>query len=47
MSKVKRKQASFNIKGMEQNIEDLNSGEDVDGWGDGMSNTINIDPHRH
>lgn len=31
------------IEDMEQLIEDLNNSEDVDGWEDGMGNTINID----
>ena len=31
------------IEAMNQIIEDLNNGEDVDGWEDGMGNTINID----
>lgn len=31
------------IEDMEQIIADLNNGEDVDGWEDGMGNTINID----
>lgn len=31
------------IEEMEQIIEDLDNGEDVNGWEDGMGNTINID----
>lgn len=31
------------IEDMEQIIEDLNNGEDVDGWEDGNGNTISID----
>ncbi|KAA0782577.1 hypothetical protein [Bacillus sp. BB56-3] len=30
------------IEDMNQIIEDLNKGEDVDGWDDGMGNTISI-----
>lgn len=30
------------IEEMNQIIEDLNGGEDVDGWEDGMGNTISI-----
>ena len=31
------------IEDMEQIIKDLNNGEDVDGWEDGLGNTIVID----
>lgn len=31
------------IEDMEQIIEDLDNGEDVNGWEDGMGNTIYID----
>ncbi|HDX9614513.1 TPA: hypothetical protein ROY01_005707 [Bacillus toyonensis] len=30
------------IEDMQQIIEDLNNGEDVNGWEDGMGNTISI-----
>ena len=30
------------IEAMEQIIEDLDSGEDVNGWEDGMGNVINV-----
>lgn len=31
------------IEDMKQIIEDLNNGEDVNGWEDGMGNTISIE----